>query len=189
MTARWCSAFRMWNTGSFVDRLLRGTWAYEEYGLLDATHLRWFTLENMRRGLLECGLALCDVHAQMFEAPKGEAFVTAIAPALQALGVDPVDLCDAGGAAAVCLAGRKSPARLMTIGASMLTPVGGVSHLRVMYPVRAIATDPAVQAHIAAPPSCPRTVPKSHASMSCTGPILTGERGLAVIQACCATAG
>jgi 2-polyprenyl-3-methyl-5-hydroxy-6-metoxy-1,4-benzoquinol methylase len=41
---------------SFADRLLRGTWDYEPTGLLDDTHLRWFSLETMRRGLLSLGL-------------------------------------------------------------------------------------------------------------------------------------
>ena len=41
---------------SFADRLLRGTWDYEPSGLLDDTHLRWFSLETMRKGLLSLGL-------------------------------------------------------------------------------------------------------------------------------------
>ena len=35
---------------SFADRLLRGMWKYEASGLLDETHLRWFSLETMRKG-------------------------------------------------------------------------------------------------------------------------------------------
>ena len=46
---------------SFVYRLLRGTWEYEPSGLLDDTHLRWFSLESMREGLEAVGLSRCDV--------------------------------------------------------------------------------------------------------------------------------
>jgi SAM-dependent methyltransferase len=167
---------------TFVDRLLRGTWAYEEFGLLDSTHLRWFTLENMRRGLIECGLSLCDVQPRVFEAPKVEAFVTAIAPALKALGVDPINYATRAAPLQYVWRARKSAVRPMTLGASMLNPVGGVSHLRVMYPVRAIATDPSVHAHIAAPSSVPATDPEEPRIYVLHRAILTGERGLAVIQ-------
>ena len=36
-------------------KLLLGRWDYKERGLLDSTHLRFFTLKNARRLLTECG--------------------------------------------------------------------------------------------------------------------------------------
>jgi len=166
----------------FVERLLRGNWAYEEFGLLDATHLRWFTLENMRQGLLGCGLSLCDVHPRVFDAAKAEAFVNAIAPALQALGVDPANYAVRAAPLQYVWRARKTPVRPMTIGANMLNPVGGVSHLRVMYPLRAISTDPAVQAHIAAPSALAATDAEQPRIYILHRPILSGERGLTVIR-------
>jgi SAM-dependent methyltransferase len=166
----------------FVERLLRGTWAYEEQGLLDATHLRWFTLENMRMGLLECGLALHDVHARIFQPEAAEAFVAAMAPALQALGVDPVAYGRRAAPLQYVWRARKTPARLMTVGASMLAPIGGVSHVRVTEPLRALTTDPAVQAHVAAPqdvPVLPGGTPRIYVMHR---PILNGEQGLSVIH-------
>ena len=56
---------------SFADRLLRGVWKYEPSGLLDETHLRWFSLETMREGLLALGLIPCDVHPRVFDAEAG----------------------------------------------------------------------------------------------------------------------
>ena len=62
---------------SFAARLLHGTWDYEPTGLLDETHLRWFSLDSMRRSLLAAGLSLCDVHPRVFDPEKARAFVTA----------------------------------------------------------------------------------------------------------------
>jgi len=73
---------------SFAERLLRGTWDYEPSGLLDDTHLRWFSLESMRKGLLNMGFALCDVYPRVFDPDSAQQFTKAIAPALAALGVD-----------------------------------------------------------------------------------------------------
>ena len=74
---------------SFADRLLRGTWKYEPDGLLDETHLRWFSLDTMREGLEAVGLLPRDVSPRVFDAEKAKEFATAIAPALHNLGVDP----------------------------------------------------------------------------------------------------
>jgi SAM-dependent methyltransferase len=166
----------------FVERLLRGTWAYEEQGLLDATHLRWFTLENMRLGLLECGLALHDVHARIFNAEAADRFVTAITPALQALDIDTAAYARRSAPLQYVWRVRKTPARRITIGASMLTPVGGVSPVRVMDPLGAMMTDPAVQAHIAPPPDVPVLPAGTPRIYVLHRPILNGEQGLGVIH-------
>jgi SAM-dependent methyltransferase len=166
----------------FVERLLRGTWQYEEHGLLDATHLRWFTLENMRLGLLDCGLVLCDVHSRIFNPEGAQAFAAAMTPALQALGIDPANYAQRAAPLQYVWRVRKKAARPMSVGASMLSPVGGVSHVRVMEPLRALATDPAVQAHIAAPPDVPVLAPDAPRIYVLHRPILSGERGLAIIR-------
>ena len=129
---------------SFAEKLLRGTWDYTPSGLLDETHLRWFSLRSMREGLAKHGLVPCDVYARVFRPGQG-------------LAVQPDDragtgsarhryrrIRQAGRAAAICLAGAQDRATRMTIAANMLKPVGGVSHVRVVYPLRAMATDPAV---------------------------------------------
>ena len=42
--------------------LLGGQWDYQHDGLLDDTHLRWFTRASIRRLLDECGLIATEVH-------------------------------------------------------------------------------------------------------------------------------
>ena len=44
-------------------RLLNGTFDYEESGVLDRTHLRWFTLASMEKALLATGPAALRCHA------------------------------------------------------------------------------------------------------------------------------
>src|SRR5580704_1343799 len=67
---------------SFADRLLRGTWKYEPTGLLDETHLRWFSLETMREGLEAAGLVPHEVSPRVFDAASAQEFASMIAPAL-----------------------------------------------------------------------------------------------------------
>lgn len=49
---------------SFIDvrlMLLEGRWTYQDLGLLDRTHLRWFTREGLRDLLASAGLTATDV--------------------------------------------------------------------------------------------------------------------------------
>ena len=39
--------------------LLRGRWELQDRGIMDRTHLRWFTLLNASRMLQDCGYRLC----------------------------------------------------------------------------------------------------------------------------------
>jgi hypothetical protein len=112
--------------------------------LLDEGHLRWFSLESMRKGLEGLGLVPCDVHPRVFGGEHAVAFANALAPALRTLGIDPQSYADRAAPLQYVWRVCKAPQRRITIGANMLAPIGGVSHVRVVYPMRAISTDPSV---------------------------------------------
>ena len=167
---------------SFAARLLRGGWDYEPSGLFDRTHLRWFTREMMRKGLTELGLIPCDVVPRVFEPEKAEAFVRAMAPALQAIGVDPVEYAPRAAPLQYVWRVRTRPRPTMTVAATMPEPVGGVSDVRVVYPLRAMATDPTVSPLITA--SEPSRVPVGDGPRIFVlhRPMLTGGPGIDTIR-------
>jgi SAM-dependent methyltransferase len=127
-----------------VDRLLRGARDDEPGGLLDQGHLRWFSVGTIRKGLEALGLQPCDVQPRVFDAEQAAAFVNVLAPTLRRLGIDPQAYADRAAPLQYVWRVRKRPRSLMMIGANMLAPVGGVSHLRVVYPMRAMSTDPSI---------------------------------------------
>jgi SAM-dependent methyltransferase len=167
---------------SFADRLLRGTWDYEPSGLLDDTHLRWFSLETMRKGLLSLGLTLCDVRPRVFDAANAEAFATRIAPALTALGVDPQAYAQRATPLQYIWRVRKHPRELLTVVANMLQPVGGVSHVRVVYPIQALNSDPAVTGRIVGNREVVTAGGDAPRIFVLHRPALTGDQGAAIIR-------
>ncbi len=167
---------------SFAARLLQGTWDYEPSGLLDATHLRWFSLESMRRMLLVAGLSLCDVHPRVFDAEEGRAFANAIAPSLRAMGVDPQEYLIRASALQYVWRARKRARPRLTVAATMLEPIGGVSHVRVVYPLRAMASDPSVTTHIVTPPQMPPAKPGTPRICILHRPVLAGARGSEMLR-------
>ncbi|HEX3996127.1 MAG TPA: class I SAM-dependent methyltransferase, partial [Acetobacteraceae bacterium] len=129
---------------SLTERLLRGTFRYDDDGLLDRRHLRWFGLDTFGRGLSEAGLVPVDVQPRIFDERSGRAFIEAMTPALRNLGIDPNEYARTALPLQYIWRARQTPIRRLVVAGDMLRPVGGVSHLRVIHPLAAMASDPAV---------------------------------------------
>lgn len=76
---------------SFAARLLAGRWRYEEMGLFDRTHLRWFTRGSMQQAIEAAGLRPVELAPRIFDRERATAFARALAPALGAIGVPTED--------------------------------------------------------------------------------------------------
>jgi SAM-dependent methyltransferase len=167
---------------SFADRLLRGTWKYEPSGLLDETHLRWFSLETVREGLEAAGLVPHDVAPRTFDAAKAQEFASMIAPALTRLGVDPSAYAQRAAPLQYVWRVLKRPRPLISIAANMLQPIGGVSHVRVVYPLQAMRSDPTVLTHFSASGEIKPPGGEMPRVFVLHRPALSGDRGAAVIR-------
>jgi len=169
---------------SFADRLLRGVWDYEETGLFDNTHLRWFSLRNMLDGLAQRGFVLCDVMPRVFPFDREPAnqFTRAIAPALTALGVNSDDYLRRALPLQYVWRVRKTPRRRMTVAGNMLKPVGGVSHVRIVNPLRAMATDPMVSTMVTSTIDAVAPNDDTPRIFILHRPALTGEDGRKMIR-------
>ncbi len=155
---------------SLTERLLRGTFRYEDSGLLDRRHLRWFALDTMPRGLSEIGLVPVDVQPRILDEQAGVAFVEAMLPALRNLGIDPAGYARKAMPLQHVWRVRRTPVRRIVIAGDLLRPVGGVSHLRVIHPFQAMATDPAVTTHFAPPTNPPEPADATGGQPDGTGP-------------------
>jgi SAM-dependent methyltransferase len=134
---------------SLTERLLRGRFRYEDAGLLDRNHLRWFSQASMARALSDSGLTPIDVQPRIFDEQSARPFIEAITPALHNLGIDPAEYERFALPLQYVWRVRRSPVRRLVVAGDMLNPVGGVSHLRVIHPLLAMASDPAVTTHFA----------------------------------------
>ena len=48
-----------------IEALVNGSWTYKDEGILDATHLRFFTLQEIKKMLASCGYKIVDVKCVM----------------------------------------------------------------------------------------------------------------------------
>ncbi len=114
----------------------------------DAVPFHWHNAASTRRRIAEAGLFLCDVTQQEVERGDVDPFVKTLAPALDALGVDPADYARRAASSHLVWRVTKQPRRRLILSGNMLAPVGGVSDVRVVQPMRALASDPALRCDV-----------------------------------------
>ena len=166
---------------SLVARLLDGSWNYDPSGLLDRDHLRWFSLETMRQAIEAAGLVPCDVHPRVFDRHNAERFAKLIAPALASFGRTPEDYLTRGAPLQYVWRAVRCNRPRMAIAATMLPPVGGVSDLRIVEPMDALATDPLLQTRVLSGPEI-RLPSGEDRVLVLHRPILSGQSGLERIR-------
>jgi trans-aconitate methyltransferase len=74
---------------SLQAKLSIGAFHYEAEGLLDKTHLRWFTRQTMIQMFQDTGFSIAIGFPRIFEEPQREKFLPIIAQMAEAAGVDP----------------------------------------------------------------------------------------------------
>jgi SAM-dependent methyltransferase len=107
-----------------------------------------FAPDIVMRHLARIGLTPCDVMESQVSRPLAGAFLKAMAPALHSLGIEPEGFAKRASAARLVWRARKQPRQRLFLSGSMLDPIGGVSHLRVVFPMQALGTDPSVVTEI-----------------------------------------
>jgi SAM-dependent methyltransferase len=137
---------RHWSQAS---RLLRGASGAGDLDLPERGQHFWFGIETMFRALKQAGLCPVEVQPRTTDEAAGRAFIDAIAPALRNLGVDPADYARTALPRHYIWRIRLKPVRRIVIAGDLLPPIGGVSHVRVIHPLTAMASDPAVSVHLA----------------------------------------
>jgi SAM-dependent methyltransferase len=164
---------------SFVERLLKGTWSYEDQGLFDVTHLRWFTADSVRTMLRSVGLTPLDMAPRTFDVPSCEAFVDTLTPALRNVGIDPEAYRQRAAPIQHVWRARRQPlATQLTLVSTMLSPIGGVSEVRVIEPRQALQADPSVLTKVVANTDDPPLDVEGPRIFIFHRPLLAGDAGL-----------
>ena len=163
---------------SVILKLINGTFDYEDRGVLDRTHLRWFTLATMEKALMETGLQLCDVSPRIFDQQGAEALADMLKDGLATLGVSRESFLARSTPMQFIWRARKTPTPPLAIRSTMLKPYGGVSDIRVLQPLRALKSDPSAVIQVGDIDSFPPPTDRLPGICVLHRPLLLGENGV-----------
>jgi trans-aconitate methyltransferase len=104
--------------------LLAGEWRYEPEGLLDRTHLRWFTRESIVELFRSAGLTVDAMQRRVVPDNRFQLFVEAMAPALASLHIDRALFAQDASTLQYVVTARLDPGRSRPAVRSV-PPVGG----------------------------------------------------------------
>ena len=160
---------------AFADNLLRGT--------ADTPPAGWFAPDQTAKHLETLGLVPYDVSPRASDPNDAQRFFEALAPALARLGIDPAAYARRAGPRQFVWRARKQPCTRLTVAATMLNPVGGVSDVRIVLPSQAMASDPTVLTRVVRIDD--RNTPAGDAPRVFVlhRPVLAGPSGLATMRA------
>lgn len=165
-----------------AERLLRGTWHDSEDQDPHHRQLRWFNLDSMRENLIRAGLTLCDVVTREPDGDQAARFAASLAPGLQAMDIDPQEYARRAAPSHLIWRVSKEPRQRIVLAGNMLAPIGGVSDVRVVYPMQAIATDPMVTAGVVERMDFGSGIDSNARIFVLHRPTVFGDRGHALLQ-------
>ena len=139
---------------SILVGLLRGRWEYEDEGLLDRTHLRFFTIEGLTPLFAQAGLRVHDVHPRTFPNEQFQTFLQLMGPVAQAMGLDANQFAMRTGATQYIVRASRSdaPPRAVAIQTLIAEPLV-CARVRVLEPDLFLGTIPGVRTVAATDPT------------------------------------
>ena len=132
---------------TLVKEQLLGRWTYADAGLLDRTHLRFFSRDTAVEMLSRAGWTPLDADPRVLWPEKTQAAVKALTPAALAFGGDAEKARRDLSAFQWVLRGINGPLpSRISIAALGLKKIGGVTEARVDHPMAALASLPGIHA-------------------------------------------
>lgn len=132
---------------SIIINLLKGQWQYQDEGLLDRTHLRFFTLEGIKELFDRAGLYIYNCSSTVSHRPEVfQQFLSVFSPIIKSLNIDPNRFAARSATFQYLIEASKVPIsqRPLLIHTLMMAP-GNCAHVRVLEPDRSTNTIPGIR--------------------------------------------
>lgn len=128
---------------SLLAELLKGKWNYADQGLLDRTHLRFFTLDSAVQLFEQAGWTVMDAKPRKLQHDRAEETVQALLPAAMSLGLTEGKARQNLTAFQWVIRAVNGPVpRATTVAAVGSQKVAGVTEARVDHPMQALSSLP-----------------------------------------------
>ena len=106
--------------------------------------MRWFTRQSIEELFATAGLHIVQIHPRIFKPEKAQQFATALAPSLKVLNINPDQLVQGCAPLQYVVTATKEPVTPLILKGLMLQPQAGMNEVRMIQPLRSIASTPGV---------------------------------------------
>lgn len=130
---------------SVIADLMQGRWRYRTEGLLDHTHLRFFTQEGMQELFAQAGLNVFEIRPRPIHGQGFEEFQALFGPIAEKMGVESRRFADATGALQYLVRAVKGPLPSRLLVQSLLGETKVCARVRILEPHSFLATIPGVR--------------------------------------------
>ncbi len=131
---------------SILAGLMQGSWRYRDEGLLDRTHLRFFTLDTVSEMFEAAGLVVFEVRGRRFDEAGFKDFYQALEPALEALNFDKARFQTHAGILQFVVRATRIPVTASMLVQSLMIPTqAACNDVRIIHVNECLVTIPGIE--------------------------------------------
>ena len=133
---------------SVIFNLLQGDWPQNDSGIFDATHLRWFTRKSIIELFTSANLNITSLRPRIFKLEQAKKFAATLEPCLKELGITLQQFLEGSAPLQYIITATKKIVNPIYISGLMLRPQAGMNDVRMIQPLKSVASFPGVNVEL-----------------------------------------
>ncbi|WP_415411075.1 methyltransferase domain-containing protein [Synechococcus sp. A10-1-5-9] len=129
---------------SVLYNLIQGNWPQDDTGIFDKTHLRWFTRNSIVELFASLGLKITSFQPRIFNLEQAKKFANILEPCLEKMGQTPQKFLEGSAPLQYIVTATKKLIKPVYISGLMLKPQAGMNEVRMIQPLKSVASFPGV---------------------------------------------
>ena len=127
-----------------IYNLLQGNWPQNDSGIFDKTHLRWFTRSSIVELFKSVDLNIISFQSRMPNLDQAKKFTALLEPCLKQMGLDSRQFLEGTAPIQYLITASKKKINPIYISGLMLKPQVGMNEVRMIQPLKSVASFPGV---------------------------------------------
>ena len=129
---------------SVIYNLIQGNWPQDDTGIFDKTHLRWFTRNSIVELFASLELKITSFQPRIFKLEQAKKFTKIMEPCLEKMGQTPQKFLEGSAPLQYVVTATKKLIKPVYISGLMLKPQAGMNEVRMIQPLKSVASFPGV---------------------------------------------
>ena len=129
---------------SVIYNLIQGNWPQDDTGIFNKTHLRWFTRNSIVELFASLELKITSLQPRFLNLEQAKNFAKILEPCLEKMGQTPQKFLEGSAPLQYIVTATKKLIKPVYISGLMLKPQAGMNEVRMIQPLKSVASFPGV---------------------------------------------